>query len=94
MVVAEKFPKSKIVNSLVKTGQMTLSFYVLHVTVGMVIFSKLFNKVYTGYLTPMEPVYILTFAILFYILCVVFSILWTKKHRSGPPETVMRKISG
>ncbi len=97
MVIAERFSTSKIINSLVKTGQMALSFYVLHVTVGMIIFSKLSNKVYTGYLTqqiPIEPIYILTFAILFYVLCVVFSILWTKKYRSGPLETVMRKISG
>lgn len=97
MFVADKFPTSKIINSLVKTGQMTLSFYVLHVTVGMIIFSSISNKVYTGYLTqqtPMEPIYILTFAILFYILCVVFSIFWTKKYRNGPLETLMRKISG
>ena len=97
MFVAEKLPTSRIINSLAKTGQMTLSFYVLHVTVGMIIFSHLFNKVYTGYLTqqtPIKPIYILTFAILFYLLCVVFSIFWTKKYRNGPLETLMRKLSG
>ena len=97
MFVAERFPESKIVDSLVKTGQMTLSFYVLHVTVGMIIFSSLFHKVYTGYLTqqtPVEPVYILSFAILFYILCVICSIFWMSKYKNGPLETLMRKISG
>jgi len=29
-----------------------------------------------------------------YLLCVVFSILWTKKYRNGPLETLMRKVSG
>ena len=96
MFVADKFSTNRIIGSLVKTGQMTLSFYVLHVTIGMIILSKISNKVYTGYLiqqTPLKPIYILTFAIMFYILCVAFSIFWTKKYRNGPLETLMRKIS-
>lgn len=96
MFIADKFPTSKIINSLVKTGQMTLSFYVIHVTIGMLIFSKLTNQLYTGYLTqqtPSKPVFILTFAIVFYIFCILFSILWTRKFKNGPLETLMRKIS-
>lgn len=97
MFIADELPTSKIINSLAQTGRMTLSFYVLHVTVGMIIFSQMFNKVYTGFLTqqtPVKPIYILVFASLFYILCVAFSILWTKRFRNGPFETLMRKISG
>ena len=97
MFIADKIPTSKIINYLVKTGRMTLSFYVLHVTIGMIIFSNISNKVYTGYLTqqtPIKPIYILTFAIIFYVLCIIFSIFWTKKYKNGPLETLMRKISG
>ena len=96
MFIADKFPTSKIINSLVKTGQMTLSFYVIHVTIGMLIFSKLTNQLYTGYLTqqtPSKPVFILTFAIVFYIFCILVSIFWTRKFKNGPLETLMRKIS-
>ncbi len=96
MFITDTFPESTIINSLVKTGQMTLSFYVLHVTIGMVIFAKLFNKVFTGYLTqqtPVKPIYILAFAIVFYIICVFFSAFWTNKYKNGPLETLMRKIS-
>jgi uncharacterized membrane protein YeiB len=96
MFIAETFPERKIINSLVETGQMTLSFYILHVTVGMVIFAKIFNKFFTGYLTqqtPVKPIYILAFAIMFYIICVSFSVFWTKKYKNGPLETLMRKIS-
>lgn len=96
MFIADKFPNNRIISYLVKTGRMTLSFYVLHVTIGMLIFSKISNKVYTGYLTqqtPIKSIYILTFAVMFYIFCVVFSVFWTKKYRNGPLETLMRKIS-
>ena len=96
MFIADMFPESRIINSLVKTGQMTLSFYVLHVTIGMVIFAQLFHKVFTGYLTqqtPVKPIYILSFAIMFYIICVCFSVFWTKKYKNGPLETFMRQIS-
>lgn len=97
MFISDKFPSSKIISSLAKTGRMTLSFYVIHITIGMIIFSKITNQTYTGFLTqgtPAKPVYILTFAIIFYILCVLVSIFLTKKYKNGPLETLMRKISG
>ena len=97
MFFASKLPNNKIISYLVSTGKMTLSFYILHITIGMVVFSKIFNRIYTGFLTqqtPVKPFYILTFAIMFYVLCVVFSVFWTKKYKNGPLETLMRKISG
>jgi uncharacterized protein len=96
MFVADMFSTSKIINALVKTGQMTLTFYVSHVTLGMLVFSKLTNQKYTGYLTqqtPIKPIFILVFVITFYIFCVIFSVYWTKKYKNGPLEIVLRKIS-
>ena len=43
--------------------------------------------------TPSKPAFILTFAIVFYIFCILFSILWTRKFKNGPLETLIRKIS-
>jgi len=97
MFLADRFPTNKIIRSLVKTGQMTLSFYVLHVTLGMLIFSWATDKLYTGYLTqqtPEKPLFILIYAFSFFIFCLIFSMLWTKKNPNGPLETLMRKISG
>jgi uncharacterized protein len=97
MLIAESFPGAVIINALVKTGRMTLSFYVLHVTLGMLIFSIITGHNYTGYLTQQAPIaatYIVLFSTTFYVACVVFSIYWTKKFKSGPLETLMRKISG
>jgi uncharacterized protein len=95
MFIADKLPANKCINSLAKTGQMTLSLYVMHVTIGMIIFSKLTNQIYTGYLAQQatKPIFILTFALVFYIICVVFSTIWIKKFRNGPLEILMRKVS-
>jgi uncharacterized membrane protein YeiB len=97
MFIGNKFSTNKFIGLLVKTGQMTLSHYVIHLTFGMIILSKLTNKKYTGLLTkdiPTEPVYIFIYAVAFFIMSVLFSHFWGKKFRNGPIETLMRKISG
>ena len=97
MYVGERFPTNNIVLALQKTGQMTLSHYVIHLILGMIIFAKLTGKHYTGLLEdeiPSQPFIILGYSILFYIFSVFFSILWRKKFKNGPLELLMRKISG
>ncbi len=95
--IGEKFSKNYLIQALSKTGQMTLTHYVLHLTLGVIIFAFLNNKTYTGYLEdeiPTKPYIILSFSVVFYIFCVVFSVIWTKKFKKGPLEMLMRKISG
>ncbi len=97
MFIGEKFPANKFIESLVKTGQMTLSHYVIHLTIEMIILAKLTNKHYSGYLedeTPTAPIYILTYSIIFFTLSVIFSYVWSKRFKHEPLETLMRKISG
>lgn len=97
MVIGEKFSNSKIVFALQKTGQMTLSHYVIHLTLGMFLMALLTGKHYTGLLEDEKPttsIYILIYSVLFYIFSIFFSIFWSKKFKNGPLETLMRKISG
>lgn len=97
MVIGEKFPNNKLVLALQKTGQMTLSHYVIHLTIGMIIIAYLTDKHYTGLLEDEKPtssIYILTYSIIFYIFSILFSIFWSRKFKNGPLETLMRKISG
>ncbi|MES2747142.1 MAG: DUF418 domain-containing protein [Bacteroidota bacterium] len=97
MFVGEKYADNKLILALQKTGQMTLSHYIIHLTFGMIILAKLTNKHYTGLLedeAPTLPIYILGYSIVFYMVSVLFSFLWSKKFKNGPIETVMRKISG
>jgi uncharacterized membrane protein YeiB len=97
MGIGEKFGTNKIIASLVKTGQMTLSHYVIHLTLGMIILGLITDKHYTGFLEdelPTSPIYILIFAVSFFIASILFSGFWSKRFKNGPLETLMRKISG
>lgn len=96
MFIGDRFSKSKIINWLSKTGQMTLSLYVFHITAGMLLLSQFSGIPYTGLLPTQKPLtaaIILTFAVIFFIFCVILCNLWSRKFRKGPLETVMRKIS-
>ena len=96
MYIGEKFSNNSFVLALQKTGQMTLSHYVIHLTLGMILFAYITNKHYTGLLEdekPTQPIYILGYSILFYSFSILFSLLWSKKFKHGPLETVMRKLS-
>lgn len=96
MYVEAKFSTNKLLLLLAKTGQMTLFHYVSHITIDMLILAKLTHKSYTGFPQtdmPTEPIYILSFAILFFVISVLFSHLWSKQFKNEPLETLMRKIS-
>lgn len=96
MFIANKFPTATFIRLLAKTGQMTLSLYVGHMTIGVFILSILTHKTYTGFPQtekPAELPFILTYALLFFGVSVMFSYLWSRKFKNGPLETLMRKIS-
>ncbi len=96
LFLASKFPTAKFIYLLAKTGQMTLSLYVAHMTIGVLILSVLTRKTYTGFpqaKNPAELPFILTYAVLFFVASVLFSYLWSRKFKNGPLETLMRKIS-
>ena len=97
MYLGERFSESKFILVLQKTGQMTLSHYVIHLTLGMLLLEQLTHKHYTGFLedeTPTASVYILIYSISFFCFSCVFSYFWSKKFNTGPLEMVMRIISG
>jgi uncharacterized membrane protein YeiB len=94
--LGKKFSETKLVNVLAKTGKMTLTLYVLHMTVGVLILSAIINKKYTGFPQtgmPVKTIFILSYSILFFALSVLFSHVWSIKFKNGPLETLMRKIS-
>lgn len=97
MFIGDKFSTNRLVNYLSFTGKMTLTHYVIHTTLGMLLLSRFTGKTYTGYLVselPTPPIYIFLFAVFFFILSIVFSVLWSKRFKNGPIETIMRKFSG
>lgn len=94
--LGERYQNSKLVNLLSLTGQMTLTHYVMHLTLGMVVLQYLSGIKYTGLLqtaTPVAPPYILAYSIAFYLFTIGFSVLWSKRFRNGPLETLMRGMT-
>ena len=55
MYFGEKFSDNNFVLALQKTGQMTLSHYVIHLTIGNILLATLTNKHYTGFLEDEMP---------------------------------------
>jgi uncharacterized membrane protein YeiB len=96
LYLGNKYESSKIVSVLSKTGQMTLTHYISHMTIGVILFALITGKHYTGFPpteNPVETNYILPYAVLYFLFSVIFSHLWCKRFKKGPLETIMRKIS-
>jgi uncharacterized protein len=95
--IGDQFKYSAFINALARTGAMTLTHYVLHLTLGMLLFQWLTGMKYTGLLRTgnyVSPEYILLFSLSFFSVAVVFSGLWSKRFRKGPLEMMMRWVSG
>lgn len=83
------------ITPLISIGRLTLTNYIQHLTLGIIIFSLLFtgslSELQTKYI--MSPIIILTYSILYYLLSLLFSYLWLQKYSNGPIEALMRRIS-
>ncbi|AQX05351.1 hypothetical protein BAX97_14915 [Elizabethkingia meningoseptica] len=82
---------------LARTGQMTLTHYVSHLTIGLILLGILGRNSYAGKIggkETLDPLYILLFSIGYFIVSMLFTKLWGGKFKQGPLEMLMRKISG
>jgi uncharacterized protein len=97
LILGERYAESRLMLTIAQTGQMTLTHYVVHLTLGMIIFAVLTGKTNIGVAnsgTPTAPLFVLIFAVVFFAASVVFSRTWSRKFKHGPLETIMRKITG
>ncbi len=95
--IGNRLPNSGFINAFVQTGQMTLTHYVVHLTLGMVVLGALTGQPYTGVLSQQpvaSPGLVLGFAATFYGLSVAFSAIWSRYKQHGPLETLMRQVAG
>ncbi len=93
--IGNKIEESKIAKILVSTGQMTLTHYIAHLVFGLLLLSLITGKTLSYDLlkeTPTNPIIILTFTIVYFLLSCTFSYLWTKIYKNGPLEILLRKI--
>lgn len=94
--IGNKIGETKIARILASTGQMTLTHYIAHLILGLLLLSIITGKTLSYDLLkeiPTNPIIILTFAITYFLLSCTFSYYWTKRYKNGPLEMLMRKIS-
>ncbi|MCA6409410.1 MAG: DUF418 domain-containing protein, partial [Cytophagales bacterium] len=75
--------------------RMTLTHYILSLTLGMIVLALLSGKTYTGAITdqsPLSPTVILIYSAFYFGAAVLFSALWSTRFKNGPFELLMRKI--
>jgi uncharacterized protein len=95
--VGERWGDTKIAHWLMATGQMTLTHYILSLTLGMLLLSWLTGLSYVNYVverTPASPFFILIFSIAYFAASVAFSAWWKTRFKNGPFEILMRRFSG
>lgn len=88
LMLVDRFKQeSPMVNSLMKTGQMALTHYVVHSAVLLTIASEL------GLIKEQTALFVLLFSLGVYGVMVIFSSIWSKKFQRGPIESLMRRLS-
>ncbi|WP_448138649.1 DUF418 domain-containing protein [Sphingobacterium siyangense] len=97
MYISRFITPNTFVNCLAKTGQMTLTHYISHLTLGILLFSFLaskgvFNQVIDQQAT-LSPGMILFLSSTYFIGSYYFSKIWTKKFKNGPFEFLLRQAS-
>jgi uncharacterized membrane protein YeiB len=94
--IGNKFGNTQIAKILASTGQMTLTHYIAHLTIGFFILSILAGKTLSYDMLnekPTSPLLILIFGVLYFLGSCIFSYWWTQKFKNGPLEMMMRKVS-
>lgn len=95
--LGEKTQHYQLSAILASTGQLTLTHYLSHLTLGFISLSLITGKELNFDLihaTPTAPWILLVFAVCYFILSCAFSYQWKKRFKNGPVESLMRKISG
>ncbi|WP_373564551.1 DUF418 domain-containing protein [Sphingobacterium sp. E70] len=87
---------SQICKRFGQNGQMTLTHYISHLTIGLVFFSCMINQGYFAKINPsksLSPMLIFIISLLYFACSYYFSKLWAKRFKHGPFELLLRKMS-
>ena len=90
ILVSQKLRDNPVIAALSKTGRMALTFYVLHVILGMGLIEALGPHNLGKYTLEFST----TYALIFSLFCILFAVVWLRYFRIGPLEWMMRKLTG
>ena len=96
VIIGEKMQSKLWLQILTNTGQLTLTHYVSHLTIGLLILSWITGKTLSLDLihqAPSNPLLILGFSAFFFLITCFFSYWWKRKFKQGPIEQCMRWFS-
>lgn len=84
-----KQPDSKLIMALNRSGQLALTFYVVHVIIGM----GLVEFFLAEQMGQLSIGFSLAYALFFSALCVIFAWFWLRHFRMGPLEALLRRLT-
>lgn len=89
ILLGKRYENSIIIDTLNKTGQLALTFYIAHVIIGMGVVEEIDPSQLGNYSIEFSIAY----ALIFSLLCILFAVIWLRNKKSGPLEWIMRKIT-
>lgn len=89
IIISRRFGDNPIIDALMKTGQLALTFYVAHVVIGVGLV-EIFGVEELG---TYSLNFSFTYALIFSLSCIAFAMAWTRYYKIGPLEWAMRKLS-
>jgi uncharacterized protein len=96
MQLGRKIGEHPMASRISGLGKMTLTHYVSHVTIGMIILYIMSQDSYSiepSQIRPVHPIYIFLFALGYFGISYCFTQVWLKRFKSGPLEMLMRRFS-
>jgi uncharacterized membrane protein YeiB len=85
--IGERWGDRAWLTPLIHTGQLALSVYVFHGTVGA------WAPAWIGYPPPLSLSWVLGYCVLFYATTILIATLWRRLFARGPIESVMRWLT-
>ncbi len=89
LLISKKFNSHFVIQSLTKTGQLALTFYLAHVVLGMGLVEVLSPTPFGEFSLQFSVIY----ALLFSLCCIIFAVLWSSYFQQGPFEWIMKKVT-
>ena len=88
LLIAEWTQKRGLMQLIVPAGRQTLTLYIAHILIGMGVLEAI------GLLGGQSITTAVAVALLFCLTATVYALLWARRFKRGPIETLMRTLSG